>query len=427
MTATISLLVILVALILTAIAWMTLWWMLHAWRSPAAFEAIRQGVRGEPQLSFSLIVPCRDESQEVMDETIRRLLAQDHPDFEVIISLGHDDLPTIAAAQNIVNRYPGRVRLSINHEDHKSKPVQLNSSLLECTKDVVGIIDAESLTAPGLLRRIDSTFRSEKADIVQGAVHLVNLRSHWFSLRNCLEYRIWFRSRLHGHANNGFVPLGGNTVFIWRRLLEEVGGWDTGCLAEDAEIGVRLSVMEKVTVCLYESDIVTQEETPDSVRQFVKQRTRWSLGFMQVMAKGEWKKLPTFWERVRAVTLLGQQYTVAFSGLVLPLAILSAVLSDLPVLVVILAFLPLIPSILTLGFEVLILKEFGRDIGVRIGVRDCVWLVMCTPLYQLMLAYAALRAVAKYYQGNFAWEKTSHAGAHLDTPLPQSVELEKAA
>jgi cellulose synthase/poly-beta-1,6-N-acetylglucosamine synthase-like glycosyltransferase len=362
-----------------------------------------------------------------MDETVRRLLAQDHPDFEVIISLGHDDLPTIAAAENIVNRYPERVRLSINYEDQKSKPVQLNSSLLECTKDVVGIIDAESLTAPGLLRRIDSTFRSEKADIVQGAVHLVNLRSHWFSLRNCLEYRIWFRSRLHGHANNGFVPLGGNTVFIWRHLLDEVGGWDTDCLAEDAEIGVRLSVMEKVTVCLYESDIVTQEETPDSVRQFVKQRTRWSLGFMQVMAKGEWKKLPTFWERARAVMLLGQQYTVAFSGLVLPLAILSAVLGNLPALVVILAFLPLIPSILTLGFEVLILKEFGHDIGVRIGVRDCGWLVLCTPFYQLMLAYAALRAVVKYYQGNFAWEKTSHAGAHLDSVRLHSAELSRAA
>ena len=115
-----------------------------------------------------------------------------------------------------------------------------------------------------------------------------------------------------------------------------MGGWDTDCLAEDAEIGVRLSVMEKVTVCLYESDIVTQEETPDSVRQFIKQRTRWSLGFMQVMAKGEWKKLPTFWERARAVMLLGQQYTVAFSGLVLPLAVLSAVMGNLPVLVVIL-------------------------------------------------------------------------------------------
>ena len=427
MTIAISFLVMLVALILTVVAGMTLWWMLHAWRTPATFEAIHAGVRGEPQLSFSLIVPCRDESQEVMDETIRRLLAQDHPDFEVIISLGHDDLPTIAAAQNIVDRYPHRVRISINSEDRKSKPVQLNSSLLECTKDVVGIIDAESLTAPGLLRRIDSTFRSENADIVQGAVHLINLRSHWFSLRNCLEYRIWFRSRLHGHANNGFVPLGGNTVFIWRHLLNEVGGWDTGCLAEDAEIGVRLSVMEKVTVCLYESDIVTQEETPDSMRQFIKQRTRWSLGFMQVMAKGEWKKLPTFWERARAVMLLGQQYTVAFSGLVVPLAVLSAVMGNLPVLVVILAFLPLIPSILTLGFEILILLEFGRDIGVKITVWDCLWLVVCTPLYQMMLAYSSLRAVVKYYQGNFAWEKTSHAGAHLDAPILPTMDLERAA
>jgi cellulose synthase/poly-beta-1,6-N-acetylglucosamine synthase-like glycosyltransferase len=427
MTLVLSVLVVFVALVLTAIAWLTLWWMLHAWRSPAAFEAIREGERAEPKLSFSVIVPCRDESEEVMDETIRRLLAQDHPDFEVIISLGHDDVPTIAAAENIVDRYPGRVRLSINHEDQKSKPIQLNSALRECTKDVVGIIDAESLTAPQLLRRIDSTFRSEKADIVQGAVHLVNLRSHWFSLRNCLEYRIWFRSRLHGHANNGFVPLGGNTVFIWRHLLDEVGGWDTGCLAEDAEIGVRLSVMDKLTVCLYEADIVTQEETPDSVRQFVKQRTRWSLGFMQVMTKGEWKKLPTLWERARAIVLLGQQYTVAFSGLVLPLAIVSAVLGNLPVLVVILAFMPLIPTILTLSFEILILKEFGRDIGARVGFRDYVWLVVSTPFYQLMLAYAALRAVVKYYQGNFAWEKTRHTGAHLDSDLLDPAEIEKSA
>ena len=123
MTIAISLLVMLVALILTVVAGMTLWWMLHAWRTPATFEAIHAGVRGEPQLSFSLIVPCRDESQQVMEETIRRLLAQDHPDFEVIISLGHDDLPTIAAAQNIVDLYPHRVRISINSEDRKSKPV----------------------------------------------------------------------------------------------------------------------------------------------------------------------------------------------------------------------------------------------------------------------------------------------------------------
>ena len=36
------------------------------------------------------------------------------------------------------------------------------------------------------------------------------------------------------------VPLGGNTVFITRELLEPAGGWDQECLTEDADIGIRL-------------------------------------------------------------------------------------------------------------------------------------------------------------------------------------------
>jgi len=37
------------------------------------------------------------------------------------------------------------------------------------------------------------------------------------------------------------VPLGGNTVFLRRDLLEQIGGWDQDCLTEDADVGIRLS------------------------------------------------------------------------------------------------------------------------------------------------------------------------------------------
>ena len=401
------------SILLTLVAAGTLWWMMHAWRMPEVYESIHGPLDDQPQLGFSLIVPCREESEAVMGETIRRLLSQEHPDFEIIISVGHDDEETIAAARNIAAT-DDRVRVAVNHDEHKNKPRQLNSTLLTCTKPIVGIFDAESLAAPGLLRKVDSTFRDPDTHVVQGAVHLVNLRSRWFSLRNCLEYRIWFRSRLHGHADNGFVPLGGNTVFFRRELLLEVDGWDGDCLAEDCEIGVRLSVLGKRTVCVYESELVTREETPDTVSAFIKQRTRWALGFMQVMAKGEWRNLPTRSERARALWLLSQQYAAAFSGIVLPLAVITAVLGNLPVLVVLLSFLPLMTAIMTLGFEVLILHEFGRDMGARVGLRDYVWLVLSTPFYQVLLAIAAVRAVVKYVRGNFSWEKTAHVGAHLE-------------
>ena len=41
--------------------------------------------------------------------------------------------------------------------------------------------------------------------------------------------------------SKGFIPLGGNTVFVRTELLRDVGGWDGDCLAEDCELGVRLS------------------------------------------------------------------------------------------------------------------------------------------------------------------------------------------
>ena len=122
----------------------------------------------------------------------------------------------------------------------------------------------------------------------------MNYRSRWFTLRNCLEYRIWFRSRLHGHAEAGFIPLGGNTVFLRRDVLEQVGGWDGDCLAEDCEIGVRLSARGKrIVVRVRRRPHHTRGGARPRSGRSCKQRTRWSLGFMQVLAKGEWRALPT--------------------------------------------------------------------------------------------------------------------------------------
>lgn len=429
-----SVVLVLIALVLLGVAGTTLWWQMHAWMTPRSFESVGFRVPIRSQYSFSLIVPCREESEEVMRSTVERLLAQDHPDFEIIFSVGHDDakpmsngLNTVQIAEKLARRWPTRVRVSINYDAVKNKPRQLNTSLLDCTKDVVGIIDAESLTQAGLLRHVDATLQETDADVVQGAVHLMNYRDSWFSLRNCMEYRIWFRSRLHGHALSGFIPLGGNTVFIKRDLIEQVGGWDGDCLAEDCEIGVRLSGLGKKIVVGYDPALATQEETPERIPQLIKQRTRWALGFMQVLAKGEWKKLPTRSQRVHAWWTLVQQHAVAFSGVALPIAVLTGLLADVPPLVVLITLLPLAPTVMMLGFEMLILREWSQEMGLEARFRDYVRLVVSLPFYQLLLAIAVLRAVWKYFTGDFAWEKTAHAGAHITPHLTAVPDEERAA
>lgn len=409
-----SVLIVFIALALFAIAASTLYLNTYAWWDPKTQErTFYGGLLPQERHSFSLIMPCRHEKETVMRATLDALLNQSHQQLEVIISVGHDDPDTVAIAQRLAAEQPRRVRVSVDEHTVKNKPRQLNTALAMCRNDIVGVFDAESIAAPDLLRNIDSCFVGRNADVVQGAVQLINFKDTWYSLRNCMEYFTWFRSRLHAHASRGFIPLGGNTVFIKRDVLIEVDGWDAGCLAEDCDLGVRLSTLGREIVVAYSPHLVTREETPDSIKNLVKQRTRWSLGFMQVLAKGDWKRLPTRRRRALAWWTLMQQHFMAFAGVVIPIAIIAAVWGDFPLAVTLLAFLPLIPTVATVALDVCMLHEFGRDHQFKVSAYDYVRLVVSTPFYQLVLAFAAVRALVKFQRGDFRWEKTAHSGAHL--------------
>lgn len=414
LTVIIGLLIVGISVALFVIALSTLYVSTHAWWDPLTQAATSYTeLLPNPALSFSLIMPCRHESELVMATTLKHLCGQDHPNLEVIISVGDDDPETVAIAQKLAAERTGKVRVSIDHGPVKNKPRQLNTALTMCRNEIVGIFDAESIAAPDLMLHVDSCFQAKNADVVQGAVQLVNYRDTWYSLRNCLEYFMWFRSRLHAYARQGFIPLGGNTVFVRREVLHSINGWDANCLAEDCDLGVRLSVLQRKIVIAYSPHLVTKEETPDTIRALVKQRTRWSLGFMQVYAKGDWKTLPTIRQRSIAWWTLMQQHFMAFAGLCLPISLITALSGKFPIPITLLAFAPLVPGIAAVAFDACMLREFGRDHGYRIRSYDYFRLVVGTPFYQLLLAFSALRAFIKFKRSDFRWEKTMHSGSHL--------------
>lgn len=400
------------ALLMTFSAATTLWMMLHAWSTPEQLEATGFGQhRTAPRHSFSLLVPARHE-QAVLEQTLERLRRLDHPDFEILAIIGHDDDETRAVAERVAARDPARVRVVIDHNWPKNKPKGLNTALPQCRGEIVGVFDAEDEVHRRLLREVDARFAATGADVVQGGVQLMNFRSSWFSLRNCLEYFFWFRSRLHLHARRQFIPLGGNTVFVRTELLRSVGGWDAECLAEDCELGVRLSVLGAKVAVAYDSLLVTREETPDTVRALVKQRTRWNQGFLQVLRKRVWRDLPTARQRMLARYTLMQPFLQALVGLGVPVSLAAMLWLRVPVGVALVTFLPLVPTLATVAFELVALREFRRLYFVRPRLRDAFVLVLSTFPYSTLLAYAAVRAVVRELRGQRGWEKTEHIGAH---------------
>src|SRR3954471_11873025 len=283
----IYLVLVLISLLLTVQSAHVLYLMLYTWdRADAERKSRAPDTFIPPRLSFSVLLPARHE-EDVIQSTIERVVRADYPAelLEVFVICSQDDDGTVKKAEEKIDQLAREglhnVRVVVFDDEPINKPHGLNTALPQTANKVVTIFDAEDDIHPKIFRLVNTVMVQERVRVVQAGVQLMNYESNWYSTLNVLEYFFWFKSRLHYHAHHGSIPLGGNTVFFARDVLEEIGGWDESNLTEDADIGLRVSAMgERVRVC-YDDRYVTKEETPPTLRSFVRQRTRWSQGFMQ--------------------------------------------------------------------------------------------------------------------------------------------------
>jgi cellulose synthase/poly-beta-1,6-N-acetylglucosamine synthase-like glycosyltransferase len=405
------------SLLLTAQAIYSTALMLYAWEDEdkhARSRAPRELVA--PKTSFTVMLPARHEEAVVAD-TIQRLVELEYPTdlVQILVVMESSDHGTI----DIVRR-----KITDLHEqgiDHVemltfddppiNKPHGLNVGLARATGDVVTIFDAEDEPHPDILGVVNTIIVCEGSPVIQCGVQLMNYADRWFSSLNVLEYFFWFKSRMHYHAAMGTVPLGGNTVFVRRDLLLIANGWDQHCLTEDADIGIRLSASSIPIRVVYEDALVTREETPPTVQQFVRQRTRWNQGFLQVLLKGDWLRLPTRSQRLLALYTLGFPIFQMLMVLYVPISLWSIMSAKVAVLVAMISMLPLYMLFIQLAISAVGLYEFTSVHRLRCTRSAVLQLLVSYMPYQWMLGYAALRAVWRQARGEGGWEKTVHTGA----------------
>jgi glycosyltransferase XagB len=395
----------------------TLYLALYAWNRPPA-DSQAPDTFIAPRLSFTVMLPARHE-EEVIQTTVERLAHANYPArlLQIIVVCSADDVGTIGEAQEKIAelRGQGLTNVSVVTFDDLpiNKPHGLNKALPQAINHVVTIFDAEDDVHPDIFNVVNTVMVTEKVKVVQAGVQLMDYDSQWYSSLNVLEYFFWFKSRLHYHAHTGAIPLGGNTVFFSRALLVSVGGWDEENLTEDADIGLRLSSMGERVRVVYDDRYVTKEETPPSLTQFIKQRTRWDQGFMQTLRKGTWKGLPTRKQRFLAAYTLAFPYTQALLGGYFAFSLATMLFTvKAPILVALVSYLPVLMLTANLVMSVVGLYEFTSAHGLKATPKSAVQLVLAYLPYQLVLVYAAWRAANRHLRGVNNWEKTKHTGAH---------------
>ena len=136
---------------------------------------------------------------------------------------------------------------------------------------------------------------------------------------------IWNRPRA---ACGLSAKLVGSGFAVRREVLEELGGWNTSTIAEDAEFAAQCARAGH-RVC-WVPDAVNYDEEPTSFRLSLRQRKRWCSGVMQVGKQ----ELGPLWHggvprpmlRWDITMFLLAPFTQALSGLLLACSILSSAL-----------------------------------------------------------------------------------------------------
>ncbi len=371
-------------------------------------------IYGKPERSFSLIIPARHEKKVIAD-TIYSCAKINYPQnlFEVIVVVREDDDETIAAAQDAIDKIKSKnIKLITFNGFPINKSRGLNEGLKSAKLQIIGVFDAEDEIRPNILRTIDTTFSNTNADAIQASIQLITMSSNWYSALNCLEYYFWFKSVLPFFSKIGSTPLGGNTVFFKKSILDKINGWDERILTEDADIGLRLSSQGYKIASFYDEKLTTLEETPADLPSFIRQRTRWNQGYLQVLFKGEWLKLPQFKQQILTLYLLLQPVVHHFGILGFIILPFFARGAGVPLWLALYSFFPLYFLVLQIGVCLAGIKDLKKYYGLRTDKSVYLWTVLSYFSYQLVLSYSSLRAFTRIILGFFSWEKTTHINFH---------------
>jgi cellulose synthase/poly-beta-1,6-N-acetylglucosamine synthase-like glycosyltransferase len=366
---------------------------------------------------ISILVPAYKE-EEVIKNTLDNLFGSDYPreKLEIIVLLEADDKETGEIVEILrKTKYPELRSLVVKETaEPKGKPRALNQGLVESSGKIVGVIDAEDIIESKLFQKVAYRFQDKSIDALMGILDIVNEFDGWRCLQFKAEWGYWFRRYLPSFKKIGYpLPLGGSTCFFRKRVLEEMGGWDSYNLTEDFDLGLRL-YSEGKRIELF--DAVTKEEAPRTFWGWLKQRTRWQRGKLQTLRKIIKNPPSSFRKRIlmnflcissyiELINLTGVGFGIYLlcSGFLLPFWVWVFACINLAA---ILGYMTFQGEGYFQASDETRWKKIGKAIICAITL----------PFYWFCQWLADLRAMKQeYITKKIVWEKTNHEGRHFKT------------
>ncbi len=226
--------------------------------------------------SVAVIVPCWNEENTIKG-TVDSLLALEYPKDKLSIVLV-DDGSTDGTAK-VMDTFIGNPQITVIHKKNGGKHSAVNLGIEKSPQaEFVGCLDADSFVAPDALREIIGYFDNPKVGAVTAAMS-VHEPKLWIEKMQHADYIHGITLRHVISSLNGLYVTPGPFSFYRRDMILSVGGFQTGHNTEDLEMALRMQRAGFLIENAPRARVYTK--TPKTVRALVKQRTRWTTGFLR--------------------------------------------------------------------------------------------------------------------------------------------------
>jgi len=226
----------------------------------------------------SMLVPCFNE-EVTLAKTIESLLEMDYPKDKlevVVIDDGSLD-NTAQIGREYAARYPEQVFFL--QKENGGKYTALNLGIKESRGELIGCLDADSFAAPDALLEAVKTFEADKTVMAITPAMKVYKPRKMLELMQNVEYTfgIFYKKMFDNLSAINVLP--GPFSMYKREVFQKIGLFRHAHNTEDMEIAFRMHEHGLKIVNAHTAFVYTT--VPKTVRTLLKQRTRWSQGFLQ--------------------------------------------------------------------------------------------------------------------------------------------------
>lgn len=245
-------------------------------------DAAVKMLRDEELPIYTVLVPMFREP-DVLPILANALRNLDYPtsklDVKIVLEEGDDETINAALALGLEDIFE---IIKVPPSMPQTKPKACNYALQFARGEYLVIFDAEDKPEPDQLKKVLVTFNASPDNVacVQCRLNYFNRNENWLTRMFTLDYSLWFDLMLPGLEKLKVpIPLGGTSNHFRMDVLRELRAWDPFNVTEDADLGIRMT-QKGYEVRLVAS--TTFEEANVSQGNWIRQRSRWIKGYMQI-------------------------------------------------------------------------------------------------------------------------------------------------